>query len=135
MLLNRFLLGASGILLACGAYTTAMAEPHASEARGNSAGSQQVTVFNQWDKPLTDIRIEIGGSNAHDFSQTNNCGERLGVGKTCVVKVTFAPRHVGPSAATMTILTSGGSAMVNLNGTGVGTSVATAGSKGKKEED
>lgn len=117
MLLNRFLLGASSILLASSAY------------------AQEVEVSNQWDKPLTDIRIKISGNNPQDFRQTNNCGERLDVGKTCIVKVTFAPRHVGPRTATMTVLTSGGDQTVDLSGTGVGTSVATAGSKEKRGED
>ena len=142
MLLNRFLLGVSSILLVSGAYTTAMAEPHSdgarensAEARENSAGAQEVTVSNQWDKPLNDIHIKISGNDAQDFRQTNNCGERLGIGKTCVVKVTFRPRHVGPRTAMMTVLTSGGDQTVDLSGTGVGTSVATAGSKEKRGED
>jgi hypothetical protein len=128
MLLNRVLLGATGILLASGAYTTAMAAPR-------SADAQEVTVSNQWDKPLNDIRIKISGNDPQDFRQTNNCGERLGVGKTCVVTVTFTPRHVGPRTATMTVLTSGGDQTVDLSGTGAGTSVASAGSKGKRGED
>ena len=136
MLLNKVLLGATGILLASGAYTTAMAASHSAEAREDSAaGAQEVTVSNQWDKPLIDIRIEVGGNNPRDFRQKNDCGEKLGVGKSCIVKVTFAPSGAGPRTATMTVLTSGGSATVDLNGTGAGTSVAEAGTKGKRRED
>lgn len=136
MLLNRILLGATGILLASGAYTTATAASHPAEARGDStATAQEVTVSNQWDKPLTDIRVEIGGNNARDFRQRNDCGERLGVGKTCSVKVTFEPSGPGPRTATMTVFTSGGSATVELSGTGAGTNVAEAGTKAKLRED
>jgi len=43
---------------------------------------------------LTISAINIGGTGASAFSQTNTCGGMVGVGGSCIIKVTFKPQGI-----------------------------------------
>lgn len=40
-------------------------------------------------------QIEVFGSGQNDFSLTNDCGPELEAGKSCTLKVAFAPQEQG----------------------------------------
>lgn len=67
--------------------------------------------------------IAISGTNAADFSQTNNC-TTLAEGASCTISVTFAPLTTGTLSGTLTVTNSSTSDPVltaSLTGTGLPT--------------
>jgi len=79
-------------------------------------------------QPLTLTDIEFVGTNAPDFTQTNNCGALPAIlteASQCILTVTFNPQAPGPRTATLTVtdnaahspqtvpLTGGGLSLVN----------------------
>jgi hypothetical protein len=50
---------------------------------------------NTGDATRTITSIAISGTNASDFTQTNNCGSVLAVNATCQIRVTFSPTGGG----------------------------------------
>lgn len=94
-------------------------ESSAHENTGLTPGvPHPVTLSNQGATAL-EVEIRFLGKDPRDFTQTNNCGERLKAQGSCVINVTFAPRAPGARSATMEIHTSGGTKYVYLTGTGV----------------
>ena len=86
------------------------------------AESQIVTVSNTERQSLTISSISIDGKNPKNFSQTNNCGKSLGVGKSCTVDVRFTPTSPGLKEATLIVRNSRGNPLtvpVLLSGTGI----------------
>ncbi len=81
--------------------------------------SKSVTLSNLGKQPLHLIDIKFRGRDARDFGQSNDCGETLDGKKSCTIKVVFHPTSTGVKSATMEVLTSGGSEVVHLSGTGV----------------
>jgi hypothetical protein len=53
--------------------------------------------------PLTISSLVIEGTNAGDFTQTDNCGGSLRAGANCTINVTFASAAGGSSTATLTL--------------------------------
>ena len=68
-----------------------------------SSSSQTITVSNIGTADLTISSIILSGTNASEFSQTNNCliVEPNG---TCTITVTFSPTNVSSKTATLTIV-------------------------------
>lgn len=138
MKFNRFVLAASILLAAgtCGMASTSAAardDDHESARAGSherersSDGdhtglvpgvSVPVTLSNQSNESL-EVDIRFQGNDPRDFTQTNNCGEKLMGQSSCVINVTFAPLASGARSATMEIHTSGGTKYVYLTGTGI----------------
>ncbi len=90
---------------------------------GTSSAVQAVTVSNTGGAALTITSIVVGGTNAGDFSQTNNCGTSLAAGANCSVSVTFKPTATGSRSATVTLTdnsnaVSGTTESVSISGTG-----------------
>ena len=87
---------------------------------GTNSTSQTVTLINGGLK-LTISSVAVTGTNASDFSQTNTCDPGLPPGGKCTITVTFAPTHIGPCTASVTITdNAGGSPQeIALSGTGV----------------
>jgi Abnormal spindle-like microcephaly-assoc'd, ASPM-SPD-2-Hydin len=80
-----------------------------------------LTVTNSGTGTATLSGIAIGGSNASNFKTTSdNCGNTLPAGSSCVVKVTFTPSSTNSMAATLTIQdnTSSSPQTVGLSGSG-----------------
>jgi hypothetical protein len=48
--------------------------------------------------------ISITGTNASDFTQTNNCGSSLAAGAKCTIAVKFTPATTGTFSANVTVL-------------------------------
>lgn len=86
---------------------------------GDSA-SGDVTVNNNGNADLTITLINITGTDAGDFSQTNNC-VTVPAGNSCTVTVTFAPSATGLKSATLSIESNDpDTPMVNISLTGNG---------------
>ncbi len=87
---------------------------------GTTSASQTATLSNSDAQPLTGIQIALGGTNANQFSENNNCPPSLPVGGSCQIQVTFAPTTVGNKSASLNVAYAGlGSPQsVALTGTG-----------------
>lgn len=87
-----------------------------------------VTLTNTGNAVLSSIAITIAGTNAGDFTETNNCGTTLNASASCSINVTFKPTAGGGRSATLSIADSvaGSPQTVPLSGTGSDFSVSAA---------
>ncbi len=86
---------------------------------------QVVTFANTGNLPLTLSPLNITGTNASEFQQTNNCPASLAVGAKCQITVTFSPAVVGTRSATLNIPNNGiGNKAVPLSGVGTDFSIS-----------
>ena len=86
----------------------------------NSQTTLPVQLTNGGQTDLTISSITIGGSNAGDFSQTNNCPSALSPTDSCTIEVTFTPVAAGTRGATLTVSdnVAGGKSTDSLKGIG-----------------
>jgi len=86
-----------------------------------ASSAKTVTVKNTGAAALPIKSIALRGTNAPQFTQTNNCGTALAVGASCAIKVTFKPTSTGSEVATLNLTVGGGASnkVVPLSGTGV----------------
>jgi len=87
---------------------------------GTQSGPQKVTVSNEGTAPLSLTLIYVGGTNWHDFSESNNCPSSLNAQASCTVTVTFDPIKTGTRSAVLGFSDNGGGSpqTVTLTGTG-----------------
>jgi hypothetical protein len=79
-----------------------------------------VQLTNSGQTPLDISNISIGGTDAADYSQTNNCPAILSAAMNCTISVTFDPAAKGARSG-MLIFTDNvakGQSTVALTGTG-----------------
>ena len=69
---------------------------------GTTSAPRIVTIKNSGISDLTVNAIAFSGTNAGEFSQTNNCTV-VAKGSSCAVTVTFSPTSTGSETATMSI--------------------------------
>ncbi|HEV2175947.1 MAG TPA: FG-GAP-like repeat-containing protein [Terriglobia bacterium] len=102
----------------------------AAEDVGVASIPTAVTVTNSGTAALAITSVKVAGSNAGDFSESNNCPSSLPVSSTCSISVSFKPAAGGSRSGTLTITdnASGGSQTVKLAGTGLDFSLAAVGS-------
>jgi trimeric autotransporter adhesin len=62
---------------------------------GTASAAQPVTITNSGSTAITLNSIAITGTNAGDFSQTNDCGSSLAPAAVCTVQVTASPSANG----------------------------------------
>jgi Phosphoesterase family/Abnormal spindle-like microcephaly-assoc'd, ASPM-SPD-2-Hydin/Protein of unknown function (DUF1573) len=79
--------------------------------------TKTVMLTNTGDVSLSIASIAAGG----DYTQANNCGNKVDVGGTCMINVTMNATATGPRSSTLTITdsASGSPHIINLTGTGV----------------
>ncbi len=65
--------------------------------------AKKITVKNTGAGVLAFTGIEISGTNAGDFSQTNNCSGSIVPGRSCNINVTFTPGALGTRSAVVTL--------------------------------
>jgi hypothetical protein len=92
---------------------------------GTSSNAVPVVVTNTGTGQLMITSITIAGTNAADFSQTNNCASAIAPGLTCTVQLIFTPACIiGPTVRTATLLLAdnapGASQSLPLSGTASG---------------
>jgi sugar lactone lactonase YvrE len=81
---------------------------------------QSVVLSNAGTAPLKMNSIAITGTNASEFSATNNCGVSLPAGANCTISVNFTPIDNGTRTASLIVSDAVGSQTVALSGTGSG---------------
>ncbi len=88
---------------------------------GGHSPTKNVTLTNTGGGTLMISGIAIGGSEAGDFGETNNCGVSLPPGGHCTIGVTFTPAQLGPRTAALTVADNapGSPQSVTLSGFGV----------------
>jgi hypothetical protein len=87
---------------------------------GSSSNPVPITLSNTGKGLLNVTGVTIGGTNANDFSQTNNC-TTVQPGAKCTINVIFTPTAAGAASAYLKVAdnAAGGTQMVALSGTGV----------------
>jgi hypothetical protein len=63
----------------------------------------RVAIANRTKRVLTISAIRIAGSDASDFTQTNDCGHSVDAGATCTVSLTFTPTANGTRTAVLKV--------------------------------
>jgi hypothetical protein len=91
-----------------------------STAVGTTSSPTAVTLSNTGNALLTINGINITGTNAGDFAQTNTCGSSLAVATSCTISVTFTPTAPGSRQASISVSdnASGSPQAVGLSGGG-----------------
>jgi uncharacterized repeat protein (TIGR01451 family) len=87
----------------------------------NTASDTQTSVLtNAGTAPLTITSIAMGGADAGDFAQVNDCPATLAPGEGCTLSVTFTPSAVGSRTAAVEIVdnATGSPHSLPLTGTG-----------------
>src|SRR5258705_9018475 len=70
---------------------------------GTTSGAKGLELKNSGNSTLTISSIEINGTNAADFAQTNNFPSSLPPGAHCNINVNFSPTSIGTSEASLGI--------------------------------
>jgi hypothetical protein len=92
-----------------------------SQKVGTKSAPQTVTLTNQGTTALSITNISVGGTNAKDFPETNNCPSSLNAGANCTITVTFDPSKTGTRKAQVSITDNGGGSPQTVPLTGTGT--------------
>ena len=93
-----------------------------------TAAMATVQVTNDETTTLTLTQISFSGTNAGDFTETDNCIGMLPGGGTCKVTVTFTPAAAGARSATLSFSygSAGGPQTLAISGTGSDFMIASA---------
>lgn len=102
---------------------------YSSQSVGTPTSAQMVTLNSTGTATLVLSGITITGTNAADFSQTNNCGTSVTAGANCAINVIFTPSAAGSRTAMLTVTdnsnnVSGTTQTVTLAGTGAASTVS-----------
>ena len=68
-----------------------------------TSAAKTVTVSNSGTGSLRINGVSLGGANANQFTQTNNCPANLAAGASCTVNVRFAPNQKGAKTASLNV--------------------------------
>jgi Protein of unknown function (DUF4038)/Putative collagen-binding domain of a collagenase len=79
-----------------------------------------VTVTNTGNGILSVSSVAVSGSNAADFSESDNCVGQVAVESICTINVTFNPSVNGQETAQISITDNAGNSPESLNLTGTG---------------
>jgi hypothetical protein len=87
---------------------------------GSTSVPQTVSLSNMGTGPLLISSLSMTGVNAADFAQSNNCGNAVAPGASCVVSVAFTPTSTNARTAAVSIADNapGSPHTVGLSGTG-----------------
>jgi hypothetical protein len=93
----------------------------------SAAASGQIKLQNTGTGPLNipNGGITIAGTNAGDFTQTNNCGSQVAAGASCTISVVFTPSALNSRSATLTIADNAVPATQSIALLGTGVLVST----------
>lgn len=86
---------------------------------GQSSATQTITLSNVTGSTITGVAVSIVGTNAADYSQTNNCPSSVVSSATCAIVVTFTPTAAGTRLATVSVANSAAGAPQTANVSGV----------------
>jgi hypothetical protein len=88
---------------------------------GTKSVPKRIRLTNQGHEVLNITGITIKGTDAGDFSETNNCGGQVVSGGSCFIKVTFKPLKRGKRTGEVSISDDGGGSPQAVPLTGRGT--------------
>ncbi len=93
---------------------------------GVRSAPQSATLTNAGNASLTIASIEVAGSDAADFTLTNNCGSSLAPGDQCTLTVAFKPGSAGARTASISFADNAADSpqKVSLSGTGIAPAVS-----------
>jgi hypothetical protein len=90
---------------------------------GSTSTAQGITFGNTGNEALIISNLAVGGTNATDFAETDNCGGSVAAGASCTINVTFSPAATGTRTGTLSITDNATSPLspqtVALTGTGI----------------
>lgn len=88
---------------------------------GSTSIAQIFSLKNIGTATLTLSSISLVGTNAADFSQSNNCGASVAVNVTCTINVTFTPSTLALRSASLNVIdnAAGSPHASTVQGTGV----------------
>jgi len=88
---------------------------------GNTSSAKKVTLTSSGTTSLMNISIAITGTNAADFTGTNNCPATLKVDSKCTIGITFTPTVLAAESATLQVTDNAANSpqAIALTGTGV----------------
>lgn len=87
---------------------------------GLNGGTMTTTLKNIGNTTLTNIVITLVGVNMSEFSVSNTtCSTSLTAGQTCTISVTFLPITEGLKSASVSVVSSAGTVLGPLSGSGV----------------
>jgi hypothetical protein len=89
----------------------------AAQAVGSASPPQSLTLSNTGSLPVAMRDIQISGI---DFSQSNNCSEKLAAGATCKVEIVFKPAIPGNRLGALQVSWSGARSPRTIPLTGIG---------------
>jgi len=94
--------------------------------QGSTSSPLTVTLTNSGSATLTISTITLGGTNAANFGETNNCGLTLSAGSSCTISTTFSPATTTTYTATVTVTDSatGSPQTIALQGSGSSSTVS-----------
>ncbi len=85
-----------------------------------TSSTKNLTFTNSGTTTVNITGITIGGTNAGDFTETNNCGSSVAGKKSCTISVTFTPSAKGKRTGTLSVNDDGGGSPQNVSLTGTG---------------
>lgn len=87
---------------------------------GHPSLPEPFTLTNVGAAALNFTGFSVSGSDPGDFSQTNNCGQSVNVGASCIINVTFKPTLRGMRNAAVSIADSSSDSPQQISVTGTG---------------
>jgi hypothetical protein len=94
-----------------------------SQVAGRSSSPVGVMLSNTGKGVLTVLGVEVTGTSASEFSQTNNC-VRIQPGANCTIKVVFAPTAGGNATASLSVTDNAVGSPQNVGLSGTATAAA-----------
>ncbi len=88
---------------------------------GTSSSATPVTLTNVSANSVAITLISIIGTNAGDFSQSNNCGSSVAGKGSCTINVKFKPTATGARSGAVTVTDNGGGSPQSIPVSGTGT--------------
>jgi hypothetical protein len=88
---------------------------------GQTSPAKTVMLTNVGNTKLAFSGLRIGGKDAGDFSETNNCGVSLRAHATCTISTTFTPKAKSSRKAYISIQDNGGGSPQQVPLSGIGT--------------
>jgi hypothetical protein len=87
---------------------------------GTTSGAKGIQLKNTGNGTLTITSIAISGTNAADFTQTNNCPSSLAPGAQCNIRVNFSPTGFATRTASLNVSDNASNSpqMASLTGAG-----------------
>jgi uncharacterized membrane protein len=115
VLVAKLALSGTGVDYRLGVSATSLSFP---DSYVQTASTRVVTLTNNAPDPTAITGVSVL-SGASDYAQSNNCGDTLAVGASCVITIQFTPTMLGVRQGSVAITSSRGDSVVTLFGKAV----------------